>query len=331
MQEFEKTFDFVNSHLLKGVATMAELTKSDSRQAMGKIKPTDKMVMMPSLFDGTKPATYKQHYERFNLYINFQTKSGHLTDPVREGIDLFKHALDKTALVWFQTNRSKFKDLTMLKTMFLQRYNPWGKTKREQLQSWNILSFNPKTTDVDEHIDLINTLGDMVDQKKEAKKEKFIETMPMMIQTHLIMCKDWATVKDTTKSLGHIIMKCDPPTPAMPMMATGATVPGLYSHIAYSVDKEEGEIPQPFKGAKPKQTRGRGKPKGKPQEQRQNSPKAQEADETYTYENPNNYYHNNPSQSRGRRPYNGQSGNQQFRGFVPRNGGQRPQYSQHQF
>ena len=297
MQEFKKTFDFVNSHLLKEVATMVELTKSDSRQPMGKIKPTDKMVMMLSLFDDTKPATSKQHYERFNLYINFQTKSGHLTDPVREGIDLFKHTLYKTALVWFQMNRSKFKDLTMLKTMFLQRYNPWGKTKREQLQSWNILSFNPKTTDVDEHIDLINTLGDMVDQKEETKKEKFIETMPTMIQTHLITCKDWATVKDTAKSLGHIIMKCDPPTPAMPMMATGATELGLYSHIAHSVDKEEGEIPQPFKGAEPKQTRGRGKPKGKPQEQRQNPPKAQEVDETYTYENPNNYYHNAPSQS----------------------------------
>ena len=126
VQEFKKTFDFVNSHLLKGVATMAELTKSDSRQPMGKIKPTDKMVMMLSLFDGTKPATSKQHYERFNLYINFQTKSGHLTDPVKEGIDLFEHTLDKTALVWFQTNKSKFKDLTMLKMMFLQRYNPWG-------------------------------------------------------------------------------------------------------------------------------------------------------------------------------------------------------------
>ena len=85
------------------------------------------------------------------------------------------------------------------------------------------------------------------------------------------------------------------------MMATGATVLGLYSHIAHSVDKEEREIPQPFKGAKLKQTRGRGKPKGKPQEQRQNPPKAQEADETYTYENHNNYYHTNnynaPSQS----------------------------------
>ena len=207
VQEFKKTFDFVNSHLLKGVATMAELTKTDNRQPMGKIKPTDKMVMMPSLFDGTKPATSKQHYERFNLYINFQTKSSHLTDPVREAIDPFEHTLDKTALVWFQTNRSKFKDLTTVKMMFLQRYNPWGKTKREQLQSWNILSFDPRNTDVDEHKDLINTLGNMVDQKEKAKMEKFIETMPMVIQTYLIICKDWTEVKDTAKSLEHIIQK----------------------------------------------------------------------------------------------------------------------------
>ena len=116
VQEFKKTFVFVNSHLLKGVATMAELTKTDNRQPMGKIKPTDKMVMMLSLFDCTKPAMSKQHYERFNLYINFQTKGGHLTDPVEEGIDLFEHMLGKTPLVWFQMNRSKFKDLTMLKT-----------------------------------------------------------------------------------------------------------------------------------------------------------------------------------------------------------------------
>ena len=72
----------MNSHLLKGVATMAELTKTDNSQPMGKIKATDKMVMMPGLFDGTKPATSKQHYERFNLHINFQTKSSHLTDPL---------------------------------------------------------------------------------------------------------------------------------------------------------------------------------------------------------------------------------------------------------
>ena len=95
----------------------------------------------------------------------------------------------------------------------------------------------------------------------------------------------------------------------MPVMTTGATVAGLYSHIAHLVDKEEGEIPQLFKGTKLKQTRGR----GKPHEQRQNPPKAQEADETYAYESPNNYDHNDnynaPSQSQGHRPFTGQGGN----------------------
>ena len=38
---------------------MAELTKTDNRQPMGKIKPTDKVVMIPSIFDSTKPAMSK--------------------------------------------------------------------------------------------------------------------------------------------------------------------------------------------------------------------------------------------------------------------------------
>ena len=96
----------------------------------------------------------------------------------------------------------------------------------------------------------------MVDQKEEAKMEKFIETMPTMIQTHLIICKDWAETKDTAKSLEHIIQKCDPPTPAMPLVTTGAVVLiYLYSHITHSVDKDEAEIPPPFKSATPKQTK----------------------------------------------------------------------------
>ena len=45
----------------------------------------------------------------------------------------------------------------------------------------------------------------MVDQKEETKMEKFRETMPTMIQTHLIICENWADVKDRAKSLKHII------------------------------------------------------------------------------------------------------------------------------
>ena len=231
--------------------------------ASAKVKSTDKMVMLPPLFDGNKPEVAKQHYERFNQYIKFQTKSGNIKDPIVEAIELFEHTLDKKALVWFQEHKDKFVDLRMLKTMFLQRYNPWGKTKRDQLQSWNILTFDPQKTDVDEHIDLINTLGDMLGQTAKSKMEKFVDTMPTIIQTHLITCENWEKTTEKAKELEHIIRKCDPLAAALPTLTEGAAVPGLYSHITHSDDKEETDIPQPFKGVKPKQTKNRGRGKGK--------------------------------------------------------------------
>ena len=151
MKQYEEKYGFINKALLESVAHITEMTKTDHPTAAAKIKSADKMVMLPPLFDGSKPEVAKQHYERFNQYIKFQTKSGNIRDPISEAIELFEHTLDKKAL----------------KTMFLQRYNPWGKTKRDQLQSWNILTFDPQKTDVDEHIDLINTLGDMLGQTNQ--------------------------------------------------------------------------------------------------------------------------------------------------------------------
>ena len=137
------------------------------------------------------------------------------------------------------------------------------------MQSWNILAFNPQKMDVDEHIDLINTLGDMLGQTEESKMEKFIDTMPTIIQTHLITEKTWQETTDKAKELEHIIRKCDPPAAALPTLAKGTTVPGLYSHVAHSDDKEETDIPQPFKGAQPKQPKHRGRVKGKQPPQNQ--------------------------------------------------------------
>ena len=186
MKEYEQKYDFIDKALLESVAQITEMTKSDHPMAAARVKSADKMVMLPPLFDSTKPEVVKQHYERLNQYIKFQTKSSNIRDPIGEAIELFEHTLDKKALVCFQEHKDKFVDLTTLKTMFLQRYNPWGKTKRDQLQSWNILPFDSQKTDVDEHVDLINTLGDMLGQTEESKMEKFIDTMPTIIQTHCI-------------------------------------------------------------------------------------------------------------------------------------------------
>ena len=285
------------------------MTKTDHPTAAVKVKSADKMVMLPPLFDCSKPKVVKQHYERFNQCIKFQTKSSNIKDPIAEAIELFEHTLDKKALVWFQEHKDKFVDVTTLKTMFLQRNNPWGKTKGDQLQSWNILTFDSQKTDVDEHIDLINTLGDMLDQTAESKMEKFVDIMPTIIQTHLITCKNWEKTTKKAKELEHIIRKCDPAAAALPNLTQGTAVPGLYSHIAHLNDKEETDIPQPFKGARPKQPKTRGRGKGKQPQQKPKPPPVQVQAELYTYDDTNNYYlnENYRGQSRGHRPFRGQN------------------------
>ena len=87
----------------------------------------------------------------------------------------------------------------------MARYNPWGKSKREQLQLWNNLSFDPQNTDIDEQIDLVLTLGNMLQQDKHSKMEKSIETMSTIIQTHLIIEPNLAEVTKKVKNLEHII------------------------------------------------------------------------------------------------------------------------------
>ena len=165
------------------------------------------------------------------------------------------------------------------------------------------------------NIDLIDTLGNMLGQKDESKKDKFIDTMPTIIQTHLITEKPWVVTTKKAKELEHIIRKCDPLAAAFPTLAKGTAVPGLYSHIANSNDKDETEIPQAFKGAHPKQPKPRGEGKGKqPQLKLKNLP-PQTQDNQYNYEDTNNYYHNENyrGQFRGCRPYRGQNTGCSFR------------------
>ena len=69
------------------MAQITEMTKPDHSAATARVKSADRMVMLPPLFDGTKPEVAKQHYERFNQYIKFQTKSGNIRDPVVEAIE----------------------------------------------------------------------------------------------------------------------------------------------------------------------------------------------------------------------------------------------------
>ena len=149
LREFEQKYDFANSQFLKNFAKISAVL-DPNRPGTSRVKSADKMVMMPTLFNGNHPEKAKQH-ERFNQYIAFQGKNGNIIHATKEAIELFEHTLHKV-LVWFQEHKAEFKDLTTLKNLFLSRYNPGGKTKHDQLQSWNNLSFDPQKTDIDEKL-----------------------------------------------------------------------------------------------------------------------------------------------------------------------------------
>ena len=73
------------------------------------------------------------------------------------------------------------------------------------MQSWNNLSFYPQKTGFDKQIDLVSLLGTMLGQGKQAKMEKFIETMSTITQTHLIIEPNWKMIIKKVKNLKHII------------------------------------------------------------------------------------------------------------------------------
>ena len=79
----------------------------------------------------------------------------------------------------------------------------------------------------------------MFGQTAKSKKEKFVDTMPTIIQTHLITCKNWDKTTKKAKELEHIIRKINPLAAALPNLTQDAAFPGLYSHIAHLNDKEE--------------------------------------------------------------------------------------------
>ena len=73
LHELEKKHDFANTQYLKNFAQVSKLLEPTAKNATARVKPADKMLMLPSLFNGEKPEKAKTHYERFNQYIKFQT------------------------------------------------------------------------------------------------------------------------------------------------------------------------------------------------------------------------------------------------------------------
>ena len=66
LHELEKKQEFANAQFLKHFTQVSELLKHMVKDGQAKVKLTDKMLMIPALFDGENPEKSKMHYKRFN-------------------------------------------------------------------------------------------------------------------------------------------------------------------------------------------------------------------------------------------------------------------------
>ena len=74
MKQYEEKYDSINKALLESVAHITEMTNTDHPTAAAKVKSADKMVMLPPLFDGSKPEVAKQHYENLISISSFKLR-----------------------------------------------------------------------------------------------------------------------------------------------------------------------------------------------------------------------------------------------------------------
>ena len=60
--ELKQKHEFANTQFLKHFAQVSELLEPTIKDGQVKVKPADKRLMLPALFDGEKPEKAKMHY-----------------------------------------------------------------------------------------------------------------------------------------------------------------------------------------------------------------------------------------------------------------------------
>ena len=68
--DLEQKHEFANAQYLKHLAQVSELMEPTAKDAPARVKPADKMLMLPPLFNGEKPEKAKTHYERSISTLN---------------------------------------------------------------------------------------------------------------------------------------------------------------------------------------------------------------------------------------------------------------------
>ena len=68
--ELEQKHEFANTQYLKLIVQVSELLEPTAKDTPARVKPADKMLMLPPLFDGEKPEKEKTHMKGLISTLN---------------------------------------------------------------------------------------------------------------------------------------------------------------------------------------------------------------------------------------------------------------------
>ena len=102
-------------------------------------------------FTGQDKKLAKRHWAEFSKYLDYQNQQGTIPRDLAhlpKIKSMFKLTLQDLALGWFETEAPTLLTEDQMKQSFLERFNPWGDTRRQQQDAWNKLKFDMTKDDV---------------------------------------------------------------------------------------------------------------------------------------------------------------------------------------
>ncbi|MCG8620626.1 MAG: retrotransposon gag domain-containing protein, partial [Proteobacteria bacterium] len=167
-----------------------------------------KFLMFPTgRFNGTTKGAAKSHWLEFEKYVDYQQQELALLPPNQfdSTKQMFRLTLTDNALGWYDAEQGNWTNIDQMKQAFLKRFNIWGDTRRQQQDSWNKLKFNMAKDDVDAFVTDMKTLASILGHDEHILIEKFKDVFPdKNIEAALIAMDDLDQMQAKAKQLVQI-------------------------------------------------------------------------------------------------------------------------------
>ena len=172
-------------------------------------------------FDGTE----LDHWNLFMQYWNYVLRKGYV--PGQNDANYFATFREQFVLTpsgiaysWFMQVIPTYHDIEDVKAAFLKRFNEWGQTVKQHMNTWNNLRFDLNKHDMDIFTCQLQWLASILYMTEDQTLEKFKDVFDLNIAVHLIECATLDKAREKAEKLVFIYKNNNPLSASSVLMHT---------------------------------------------------------------------------------------------------------------